>query len=121
MENIESPSLDFIAGLISTGATFMWVKQKQTEIPVFQIKMHASQKSLLETLRTKLGLTETIHHYQYKNRDYLLLLVRKRSVLENVIIPIFDGRLIGKKKIQFENWKNKYFQKQLTFIYKHYK
>lgn len=114
------PSLDFIAGLINTGATFMWVKQKETEAPVFQIKMHISEKLLLEMTKEVLGLKETIHEYNYGSRNYALILVRKRSVIETVIIPTFDGRLFGSKRIQFEAWKKKYFEKKLDFVYKHY-
>ncbi|OGH92513.1 MAG: hypothetical protein A2534_01005 [Candidatus Magasanikbacteria bacterium RIFOXYD2_FULL_39_9] len=114
------PSLDFISGLISTGGVFMWVKQKETEVPVFQIKMHSSQHELLELIKFKLGLKENIYEYNYANRQYLLILVRRRSVIENTIIPTFDGRLFGTKRAQFEAWKKKYFEKKLDFIYKHY-
>ena len=32
-------------------------------------------------------------------------MVRKRSTLEDIIIPVFNGRLFGKKAAQFELWK----------------
>ncbi len=99
----------------------MWVKQKQTYVPVFQIKMPISERPLLEMIETKLGLRETIYEYKYANRQYLLLLIRRRSVIENVIIPTFDGRLFGSKQAQFEAWKNKYYERKLSFIYKHYR
>jgi hypothetical protein len=118
MDNFDSPSLDFIAGAITTGSAFMWVKQKQIEVPVFQIKMPFSELPLLELIKNKLGLKEKIYKYTYKKNNYLLLLVRSRSSLEKTVIPTFDGRLFGTKKIQFENWKNKYFEKKLNFIYK---
>ncbi len=120
MDEELTPSLDFIAGLINTGASFIWVKQKETEVPVFQIKMHISEKPLLELLKQKLGLKEVIYEYNYASRQYVLLLVRKRSVIETAIIPTFDGRLFGAKKTQFEAWKKKYFEKRLDFVYKHY-
>ncbi len=115
-----SPSLDFIAGLISTGATFMWVKQKESTVPVFQLKTHIRQRELLELIKAKLGLKETIYEYSYSSRQYLLLLVRRRSTIENTIIPTFDGRLFGAKRTQFEAWKTKYYEKKLEFAYKHY-
>lgn len=120
MDENHSPSLDFISGLISTGASFMWVKQKQTEVPVFQIKMHISERPLLELIKQTLGLKEVIYEYNYASRQYVLMLVRKRSVIETTIIPTFDGRLFGVKKDQFEAWKKKYFEKKLDFVYKHY-
>ncbi len=121
MNSLIFPSLDFIAGFFSTGATFMWVKQKNVKVPVFQIKMQISDRDLLETIKLKLGLKEKIYEYKYKNTNYLLLLARKRSTIENIIIPTFDGRLFGNKAIQFENWKNKYYQEKLNFVYKHYR
>lgn len=96
----------------------MWVKQKNIKIPVFQIKMEAADQILVEIIKEKLNLKETIHQYTHQNRNYTLLLVRKRSIIENVIIPTFDGRLFGTKKSQFEGWKNKYFTKKLEFMYK---
>ena len=120
MEENYLPSLDFICGLISTGSAFMWVKQKESEVPVFQIKMQPSQRHLLELIKSKLGLKESIYEYHYTKRRYLLILVRRRSVIENTIIPTFDGRLFGPKRDQFETWKKKYFEKKLEFVYKHY-
>jgi len=120
MEENYSPSLDFIAGLLNTGVTFMWVKQKEDEVPVFQIKMQLSQRPLLELIKNKLGLKEHIYEYRYTSRQYVLILVRRRSVIENTIIPTFDGRLFGSKRIQFDAWKKKYFEKKLEFVYKHY-
>ena len=118
MELNELPSLDFIAGLIVGEGSFMWIKQNGTEIPVFQLKMHATERPLFDLLKTKMGLKEKIYEYTHQERHYVLLLIRKRSVIENIIIPVFDGRLFGNKKIQFENWKNKYFERKLNFIYK---
>lgn len=120
MDENSTPSLDFVSGLINTGATFMWVKQKEAEVPVFQIKLHTSQRELLELVKLKLGLKEKIYEYNYSNRQYVLILVRKRSVIETTIIPTFEGRLFGTKRDQFEAWKKKYFEKKLDFVYKHY-
>ncbi len=96
----------------------MWVKQKSTEVPVFQIKMEVEEMPLLEIIKAKLGLEEKIYQYTQKNKDYILLLVRKRSVIQTKLIPNFDGRFWGKKKNQFELWKDRFYKKQLDFIYK---
>ena len=120
MQQTDLPSFDFIAGLIAGEGSFMWIKQNGTEVPVFQLKMHATERPLFELLKTKLGLREKIYEYTHQERHYVLLLIRKRSVIENIIIPTFDQRLFGNKRIQFEAWKKKYFEKKLDFIYKHY-
>ena len=44
-QNNELPSLDFIAGLIAGEGAFMWIKQNNTEIPVFQLKMEIGKFS----------------------------------------------------------------------------
>src|SRR3989338_4746548 len=113
----DSLSLDFIAGLIAGEGTFMWINQNGQEVPFFQLKMHADKNPLFELIKKRLGLKEKVHEYTHQNRHYVLLLVRKRSVIENVIIPLFEGRLFGTKKGQFERWRDIYFQKKLSFIY----
>lgn len=120
MTETQLPSLDFVAGLVNKCGIFMWVKQKESEIPVFQIKMEADELPLLEMIRAKLGLKEKIYQYLQKDKPYILLLVRKRSVIQTILIPTFDGRFWGKKKIQFESWKNKFFEKRLEFAYKYH-
>lgn len=112
------PSLDFIAGLVVKEGSFLWVKQKQYLIPVFQIKVPLKEITLLELIKEKLSLSENIHKYNYKDKTFGLLLVRKRSSIENIIIPVFDGRLFGTKKTQFESWKDLYYQRKLNFLYK---
>ncbi|MFH2136536.1 MAG: LAGLIDADG family homing endonuclease [Patescibacteria group bacterium] len=96
-------SLDFIAGLIAGEGSFMWIKQNNQEVPVFQLKMHASDKELVEMVRDGLNLNETIHIYNHQNRHYVLLLVRKRKTINEKIIPLLDGRLFGMKKNQFND------------------
>lgn len=112
------PSLDFIAGLFSATGSFLWVKQKNSEIPVFQLKTQAEDHQLLELIKEKLKIKESIHRYIHQGRGYSLLLIRSRRTIENVLIPLVDGRLFGQKAIQFEQWKNKYYEKRLEFVYK---
>lgn len=120
MTESQLPSLDFIAGLVNRCGVFMWVKQKESEVPVFQIKMEGEELPLLEMIKIKLGLKERIYQYLQKDKPYILLLVRKRSVIQTTLIPTFDGRFWGKKKIQFEDWKNQFFERKLNFIYKYH-
>ena len=118
MSEYPLPSIDFIAGLVNRSGNFLWVKQKNQEVPVFQIKMELSEIELLEIIKEKLGLKEVIHQYTHQKRSYGLLLVRRRATIETIIIPIFDQRLFGSKKVQFEEWKTKYYTKKLEFVYK---
>lgn len=112
------PSLDFIAGLVVKEGSFLWVKQKQHLVPVFQIKVPIKEFALLELIKEKLSLSENIHKYSYRDKTFGLLLVRKRSTIEHTIIPAFDGRLFGAKKVQFDSWKDLYYQRKLNFLYK---
>lgn len=112
------PSYDFVAGLISTTGSFLWVKQKNSDVPVFQIKVQSADHQLLELIKAKLGIDESIHQYIHQSRQYSLLLIRSRRTIETVLIPILDGRLFGQKKTQFDLWKKKYFEKKLEFLYK---
>lgn len=111
-------SLDFIAGLIAGEGSFMWIKQNSQEVPVFQLKMHALDKELVEMVRDGLGLDEEIHEYNHQNRHYALLLVRRRKTITEKIIPLLDGRLFGMKKIQFEDWKKKFERKKKDWLYR---
>ena len=120
-DNVQSgglPSYDFIAGLLTCTGSFLWVKQKTSEIPVVQLKMQTADHQLLELIKEKLEIKESIHQYIHLNRKYSLLLIRSRRTIENVLIPIFDGRLFGQKAIQFDGWKKRYFEKRLEFVYK---
>lgn len=104
----EELTLDFIAGLIAGEGAFMWIKQNGTELAVFQLKMHADERPLFEMIKSRLSLTEKIHEYTHQNRHYVLLLVRKRQSIINKIIPAFDGRLHGLKKLQYTKWREKF-------------
>lgn len=108
------PTIDFIAGLISVEGAFMWVKQNNTEIPVFQLKMHKSERSLVELVRDGLGLSEKVHAYHHNERDYVLLLVRSKKSIEDIIIPALTGRLLGTRAAQFYLWKEKYFENKFS-------
>ncbi len=112
------PSYDFIAGFLTAVGSFMWVKQKSSEVPVFQLKTRLDDSGLIELIKSKLGIKETLHIYNHQNRQYSLLLIRSRKTIETILIPILDGRLFGPKKIQFDLWKKKYFEKKLDFLYK---
>ncbi|MEK7225067.1 MAG: LAGLIDADG family homing endonuclease [Bacteroidota bacterium] len=114
LNNDALPSLDFVAGLVAGEGCFTWIIQNGHEQASFQIKMPAWNRQLLEQVRTTLNLTERIHEYIYQERHFVCLYIRKRSSIEDKIIPVFTGRLFGKKAAQFYLWKEKYFEK-ITF------
>ncbi|MBI2443683.1 MAG: LAGLIDADG family homing endonuclease [Candidatus Magasanikbacteria bacterium] len=101
-------SLNFIAGIISVVGSFLWVRQGKQVLPVFQLKMQAENKQLLEIIKARLGLPEKIYQYAHQNRHYALLLVRKRSSLEKLIIPTLKNKLYGPKQAQFNRWMDKF-------------
>lgn len=99
------PSLDFIAGVIAVEGTFMWVKQNKKTIPVFQLKMSADEQELFKVIKSKLNLKENIYKYSHQDRNYVLMLIRSRSSISNIILPLLENRLYGSKKAKFESWK----------------
>lgn len=115
------PSLDFIAGLVVGEGSFMWIKQNKQIVPVFQLKMHYRERPLFELIVKKLGLKEKIHEYTHQKRHYVLIIVRRRSTIEKIIIPTFENRLYGIKAAQFYLWREKYFEEKFNFSYRqHY-
>lgn len=112
-------SLDFIAGVIVGNGSFSWVKQKGAEIPVFRIKINADERPLVEAIKKKLGLEEAIYEYTHAKCHYVLILVRHRSTIEDIIIPAFEARLFGMKRKQFEAWRDRFYQKKLDLFQKH--
>ena len=122
-ENSQPPkaelTLDFIAGLITGNGSFLWIIQNTTqEIPVFQLKMPIEDLYILEAIKAKLNLKEKIHSYSHQDRHYAILLIRKRSTIENKLIPALEERLWGTKKQHFDAWKKKLFENKFKYIYK---
>ncbi len=119
--NTEKLSLDFIAGLVTSQGYFSWVTQHRTQqkVPVFQIRLPYDEKDLLFGFKNSLGLKEPIYEYRSKNRSFVLLLIRKRKSIKEIIIPAFDQKLRGKKKKQFDQWKEAFFQEEKNWRY-HY-
>jgi hypothetical protein len=114
-------SLDFIAGLISGEGSFLVVPYRKGKqiVFVFQLRLHYNDRNLVFAVRNSLGLKEPVYEYFYNNRHFALLLVRKRSVIENVIIPAFEGRLFGLKERQFQNWKERFFEEKKKWRYRY--
>lgn len=115
-------SLDFIAGLIAGEGSFLVIPQnkgKQT-VFVFQIKLHYDDRRMVFAVRNSLGLKKpAIYEFCHNNRHASVLMVRKRSIIENVIIPAFEGRLSGLKEQQFQRWKERFFEEKKKWRYRY--
>lgn len=121
-------SLDFIAGLITGGGYFGWVKYNTTnqKMAVFQIRMHYNDRDLIFSVKNTLGLKEPIYEYNYQDqkkpslwRHQVVLLIRRREVIKKIIIPAFEGRLSGLKEKQFNQWKKEFLKQEKKWRY-HY-
>jgi hypothetical protein len=99
-------SIDFIAGVISVSGSFFWSIRGKSKTPIFQIKLQAADKELLEIVQTGLKLSEKIYEYKYDNRQSATILVRTRETISQVIIPVLNGRLHGKAAVQFMLWRD---------------
>ena len=107
-------SYDYIRGLTDGEGTFTFSPRKisNTKVPAFSIKMHYRDRDLLEAVRDKLGLDSKIYVYETKSYDghvrapQAMLIVREIGNLKNIIVPLFYKRLIGNKRIQFDQWIN---------------
>lgn len=97
---------NFIAGFIQTTGSFLWVHQNGKRIAVFQIKCHEDLFPVLQGIKKTLKLDECLHQYGHSGRKYGLLLVRRQSTLVHKIIPFLDGRLIGKRRSEYEQWRH---------------
>lgn len=112
-------SLDFLAGLIAGEGSFMIIHQNTSKQKVFsfQLRLHYDDRELVYAVKKSLGLKEPVYEFNHQNRHSALLLVRRRETIEKIIIPAFDGRLFGLKKIQFEAWKKKFFEEKKNWGY----
>ena len=109
-------SLDFIAGLICSGGCFTsYIQNGKQKMSAFSLKMHYNDKDLIVAVRDSLGLKEHIHEYNHQGKHYVVLNVRKRKIIENIIIPVFDERLVGLKKQQFEKWKDNFYKNKINW------
>ncbi len=110
---------DFIRGFLEGRGcfTFHTIGSKyglKNKIPAFVIGLSADDKDLLIMIKNSLGLRNKIYEYAqrnrkdgYKRQGSVMLVVRDIGQLKNIIVPLFYGRLVGNKKIQFENWIDK--------------
>jgi uncharacterized secreted protein with C-terminal beta-propeller domain len=105
---------DFIRGLAQGQSSFTFQPRKsggkKQNIPVFVIKMGEEDLELLEGVRIYLGMHNKIYIVNPylkdgKNRKpKTMLMIRDVGTLKNRIMPMFAGKLIGNKAVQFKSW-----------------
>jgi len=120
-KKIKLLSLDFIAGLVNSEGSFMLTKQNkgQQKVFAFQLKMDYQDRELLLAVKNSLGLKEKVHEYDRRQRHYVLLLVRRRETIKKIIIPAFDNKLYGQKGIQFNEWREQFFEEERKWEYQY--
>lgn len=114
-------SLEFIAGLIVGEGCFTQYKQKNGSgrVFVFALKMHWRDEELIKNVRNSLGLYCNIYKYHCKDdRKIAGFHITDKSQLEDIVIPAFDGRLSGYKKIQFDKWKKEFYENKKKSKYR---
>lgn len=121
INNTPQLSLDFIAGLITGEGSFRVIHQNKgkQKVFLFQLRLHYDDRKLVFAVKNSLGLKEPVYEYKHQNRHSALLLVRRRETIEKIIIPAFNGRLFGLKKIQFEKWKKQFFEEKKNWLYQY--
>jgi len=68
--------------------------------PIFTITLRLSELEILKEIQKKLKTGKITLHNKYNSCS---LQVCSKNI--NIIIKYFDGKFIGDKKIDFENWK----------------
>jgi len=98
----------FLSGLICGEGCFSHYINKSRNFPEFRfiIDMHNRDRILLELLQKEIGIGKIKTYPSMKSHMIRFEICSHKDNVEK-IIPYFDNILIGYKKIQFENWKNK--------------
>lgn len=113
-ESQSTPSLDYLAGLISANGSFFTHSRCQRTDFIFQFKLPAADRAVLEAARERLGLPESVRSYSTGPHQYSVLVVRSRRSISNILIPLLDGRLFGTKRAQFDQWRDQFYRLYLS-------
>ncbi len=112
---------DYLRGLVEGEGCFTFCNipvynrnGKKFALPTFVIQMHERDKSLIESLKTRLGLKNRIYVHRrpalsqkdkiYRRGPMATLIVRDIGSLKNKIVPFFYGKLHGNKGRQMIEW-----------------
>lgn len=104
-------SYDYIRGLIDGEGCFTFSTSGKLKLPAFSLQMSVQDYDLVVRVRDKLKLKNRVYKYKprksidgYNRIGMSILIIRDLAQLKNVIIPLCYKKLLGYKKIQFENW-----------------
>jgi len=79
--------------------------------PVFQLSQHSSDYALILAIKNYLGHGNIRNIKREDGRLESVLTISSKSVIQDKIIPLFNGNLFTlKKREQFKNWIIKYFR-----------
>ena len=105
---------EYIRGLVDGEGCFTFCRgYGGGKLPTFAIQMHERDRELIMAVRDKLGLENKIYALKpylgdgFKRGGGARLMGRDLWSLKNVIIPLFRNKLVGYKRLQFENWMEK--------------
>lgn len=112
---------EFICGYVSAIGSFIEFRQKDKTYFAFQIKTSIENESILNQIVSTLSIHNRVYKYRRTEQSYCELIVRDRHSLQNVIIPYFTGKLEGFKKLQFDDWKNRFIKNSSTWNYRNIK
>jgi hypothetical protein len=113
---------EYIRGLVERGGSFTFCtvptkKQGKTttkaRIPAFVLTMSKRDKDLILAIKKHLGLSNRIYEIMpytgdgYKREGTVRLMIRDIGTLKNIIIPLFNKKLVGHKSVQFVEWLEK--------------
>lgn len=111
-------SFDYVRGLVEGEGCFTFClinKDKsgnyKQKIPTFSLQMTDRDSDLINSVRDKIGLKNTVYEYKprirsdgYKRMGMSVLVVRDFGQIKNIVVPLLYKKLIGSKAVQFEEW-----------------
>lgn len=100
--NSYSITSDWLIGFTEAEGGFYCNKREQ---PMFQIYQHVSDWVLLEAIASFL----TVGKIRDDGRNTAVLTVQNKEALAEIVIPLFQNKLLSRKKNQFNEWTQRHF------------
>jgi hypothetical protein len=112
---------EFVCGYVTALGSFIEYHQKNKTYFAFQIKTSLENELLLNQIVSTLSIHNRVYKYRRAKQSYCELIIRDRHSLQNTIIPYFSNKLEGFKKLQFEDWKNRFLKNSSVWNYRNIK
>lgn len=103
IKTLDSP--EFVAGILSTTATFFHNSSARTENFGFQVKLSQENLELLKIVRRTIPIKNQISTFREASTTYVMLNTRSRKTLINNVVPFMDQYLYGPKIIGYLHWR----------------